>query len=166
MLWPALASAALMGLADGVHRAGMCGGIVDALVGATGQARPPMRLHLACMEDASVVVQSVGFAAERRLAGIRIDEVVDADRIQAKDLTRQVEPSDLFRAVLGQVDRLERTGADCIEVAEWISGAVERRPPARVAWRDGMIRSSLSVSLGKARPAGRVPAGCRCCRPP
>lgn len=60
MLWPALASAFLVGLAGGVHCVGMCGGIVGALVGATGQARPPMRLHLA---------YSVGRIASYVLAG-------------------------------------------------------------------------------------------------
>jgi sulfite exporter TauE/SafE len=47
MIWPALASAALVGLAGGVHCVGMCGGIVGALAGATGQRQPAMRLHLA-----------------------------------------------------------------------------------------------------------------------
>jgi len=46
LLWPVLASAALVGLAGGVHCAGMCGGIVGALSGATGQVVAPMRLHL------------------------------------------------------------------------------------------------------------------------
>jgi len=47
MIWPMLASAALVGLAGGVHCVGMCGGIVGALSGATGQRQPAMRLHLA-----------------------------------------------------------------------------------------------------------------------
>jgi sulfite exporter TauE/SafE len=45
-LWPVLASAALVGLAGGVHCIGMCGGIVGVLAGATGQPVAPMRLHL------------------------------------------------------------------------------------------------------------------------
>lgn len=47
MIWPTLASATLVGLAGGVHCVGMCGGIVGALSGATGQRHPPMRLHVA-----------------------------------------------------------------------------------------------------------------------
>lgn len=47
ILWPTLASAALVGLAGGVHCIGMCGGVVGALSGATGQLHPSMRLHLA-----------------------------------------------------------------------------------------------------------------------
>jgi sulfite exporter TauE/SafE len=47
LIWPMLASAALVGLAGGVHCVGMCGGIVAALAGATGQRQPGMRLHLA-----------------------------------------------------------------------------------------------------------------------
>ena len=60
MIWPTLASAALVGLAGGVHCVGMCGGIVAALAGATGQGKPPMRLHLA---------YSVGRIASYALAG-------------------------------------------------------------------------------------------------
>jgi len=46
MLWPVLASAAVAGLASGVHCVGMCGGIVGALSGASGLRVTPMRLHL------------------------------------------------------------------------------------------------------------------------
>lgn len=60
MLWPLLFSAVLAGLAGGVHCVGMCGGIVGALSGATGQREPAMRLHLA---------YSAGRVASYALAG-------------------------------------------------------------------------------------------------
>ena len=60
MIWPTLVSATLVGLAGGVHCVGMCGGIVGALSGATGQRQPPMRLHLA---------YSTGRVASYALAG-------------------------------------------------------------------------------------------------
>lgn len=60
MIWPTLASAALIGLAGGVHCVGMCGGIVGVLSGANGQRQPPIRLHLA---------YSAGRVASYALAG-------------------------------------------------------------------------------------------------